>query len=188
MTASIQTTEPTELRAGDTWQWRREDLADYPASAWTLTYHFRNASAKFDVSAIADGDDYAVTVAKASTGKTPGWYDWVAVVADIAATQRFEVDRGRLEVLANYAPDAVLDGRSFARKMVDYIEAALLNRASGDQLDLINASLADRGITRDKAGLITLRSHFLTEVRREEHAEAVRQGLGGKNRMVVRFR
>lgn len=187
MSADIPTTEPTSLRAGDTWAWRREDLSDYPASGWTLVYHFRNASTYFDVTAAADGDAYAVSVAKASTGKTPGWYDWVAVVTDTGNTERYEVDRGRVEILANYAAAAVLDGRSWARKMLDYIESALLSRATADQLDLVNATLADRGIQRDKAGLITLRSQFKAEVAREEHAEAIRQGLGGKNRLLVRF-
>ncbi len=188
MTATIPTTEPTALRVGDTWQWRREDLADYPASAWVLTYHFRNAAAYFDVTATADGAAHAVTVAKAtSAGKTAGWYDWVAVVADLAGTVRYEVDRGRIELLPNYSAAAVLDDRSFPRKMVEAIEAVLLTRASADQLDLVNATLADRGITRDKSGLIALRSQFLAEVAREEHAEAIRQGLGGKNRLLARF-
>ena len=108
MSADIPTTEPTSLRAGDTWAWRREDLSDYPASGWTLVYYFRNATAYFDITASADGDAYAVSVAKASTGKTPGWYDWVAVVTDTGNTERYEVDRGRVEILANYAAAAVL--------------------------------------------------------------------------------
>ena len=53
MAQSIPTTEPTRLRAGDTWQWRREDLSDYPATAWTLTYWFRNSTDHLDVSAAA---------------------------------------------------------------------------------------------------------------------------------------
>lgn len=186
MSADIPTTEPTSLRAGDTWQWRREDLADYPASAWTLTYYFRNASAYFDVTATADGDAFAVSVAKATTaGKASGWYDWIAVAT--SATERFEVDRGRVEILPDYSAAAVLDGRTWARKMLDYVEAELLSRGSSGQLDLINAALGDRSLSRDKAGLISLRSQLKAEVSRDEHAEAVRQGLGGKNRLLVRF-
>ena len=68
MTATIPTTEPTELRVGDTWQWKREDLSsDYPATSWTLTYYFRNATAYFNVVATADGVHFEVTVAKATT-------------------------------------------------------------------------------------------------------------------------
>ena len=187
MSADIPTTEPTSLRAGDTWAWRREDLSDYPASGWTLVYYFRNATTYFDVTAAADGDAYAVSVAKASTGKTPGWYDWIAVVTNTGDTERYEVDRGRIEILANYSAAAALDGRSWARKMLDYIEAALLSRATSDQLDLVNATLDSRSIQRDKAGLITLRSQFKAEVAREEHGAAIANGLGGKNRLLVRF-
>ncbi len=185
MAATIPTTEPDSLRAGDTWAWRREDLDDYPASAWTLVYYFRNATSNFDITASADGDAYVVTVAKASSGKPSGWYDWVAVVT--SATERHEVDRGRLQVLPDYSVAAALDGRGFARTLVDYIEAALLDRASADQIDVIGAALADRSLTRDRAGMLTLRSHFLAEVRREEHAERIRQGMAGKNRILARF-
>jgi hypothetical protein len=183
MAVSIPTTEPTTVRAGDTWQWRREDLAaDYPASSWTLKYYFRNASNKFDITASADGDAFAVTVAKATTaGRASGGYDWVASVE--SATQRFDIGTGRLEVKHNYALDRSFDDRSFARRMLEAIEAALLDRASSDQLDLVNAALGDRSLQRDKAGLITLRSQFLSEVRREEKA-----GKGGDGgRIVVRF-
>src|SRR5574340_367386 len=78
MAYTAPTNEPSALRAGDTWSWRREDLGDYPASSWTLKYYFRNSSAKFDATATADGDDFEVTVAKATTaGYTVGWYDWI---------------------------------------------------------------------------------------------------------------
>lgn len=180
------TNEPSELRAGDTWEWRREDLSDYPAPTWTLSYYFRNAAAKFDITATADGTAFAVSVAKAtSAGKTVGWYDWIAVVDD--GTSRYQVDSGRLEVLPNLATDAVYDARSFARKMLDYIEAALLSRASSDQLDLINAQLEARSITRDKAGMIVLRSQFKREVAAEDNANRIANGLGNKNRLLVRF-
>ena len=180
--ATVPTTEPTAARAGDTWQWRREDLSDYPASTWTLTYYFRNAAQKFDVAATADGDLFAVSVAKATTAAyVVGWYDWVALVDD--GTSRHQVDEGRIEVEPDLALNSVYDARSFARKMLDYIEAALLSRASSDQLDLINAQLDTRSISRDKSGMITLRSQFLSEVRREEAAQ---KGVS-RNKLLVRF-
>jgi hypothetical protein len=174
-------TEPTQLRAGDTWAWTRS-LPDYPASAWTLTYHFRNSTSYFDVVAAADGDDYAVSVATATTsGHAPGWYDWIAFVAD--ADERYQVGSGRLEVLQDVAASVPYDGRSFARRMLDYIEAALENRASTDQLDLVNATMDARSIQRDRAGLLTLRSQFQNEVGREEQ---VRTGKY-KTRILARF-
>ena len=104
-----------------------------------------------------------------------------------AKTERFEVDRGRVQILPDWSAATANDGRSFARQMVDAIEASLLSRASSDQLDLVNATLADRGMTRDKAGLITLRNQMKAEVLREEQAEALRKGLGSKSKLLVRF-
>jgi hypothetical protein len=178
----IATTEPTSLRAGDTWAWTRS-LADYPASAWTLTYYFRNATAKFDIAATASGDGYAVTVAKASTGKTPGWYDWTAFVE--SATERHQVDAGRIQILPNVAADVVNDGRTFARRMLDAIESALESRATGDQLDLITAGTGDRNIGRDKDRLMQLRTQFRLEVRAEEDRERRANGGAGRNKILM---
>ena len=180
----ISTNEPTALRAGDTWAWRREDLTDYPAPTWALKYYFRNATAKFAITAAADGVAHAVSVAMATTAVyTVGYYDWIAVAE--SATQRYEVDSGRLQVLPNLATDAFYDARTFARKMLDYIEAALLNRASGDQLDVINAALADRSIARDKAGMMTLRTQFQQEIKAEDNRARIKNGGQPRNRMVA---
>ena len=179
---TVPTTEPASLRCGDTWQWRREDLSDYPAGTWTLNYYFRNATSHFDIAATADGSAYAVSVALATTaGYVPGWYDWTAFVTD--GTERYQIAAGRTEVLPDLATAKPYDGRSFARRMLDYIEAALENRASGDQLDLIDAQLADRRMVRDRAGLIALRSQFELEVKRQDQ---VRTGTY-KTRIVARF-
>ena len=187
MAQTIPTTEPTTLRAGDTWQWRREDLAsDFPAGTWTLTYYFRNAIGKFDVSASADGTSFAVSVAKATTAALPpGDWDWLAVVE--SATERFEADAGRLTIQPNLATSAPYDGRSFARRMLEAIESALESRATTDQLDLLNATLSDRGLQRDKGALIALRSQFQNEVKAEENAARIANGLGSKTRILTRF-
>jgi hypothetical protein len=178
----IATTEPTSLRAGDTWAWSRQ-LADYPATAWTLTYYFRNATAYFDIVATANGSDYAISVAKASTGKTAGWYDWTAFVE--SATERHQVDAGRCQILPNVSAAAVSDGRTFARRMLDAIEAALESRATGDQLDLISAGTGDRNIGRDKDRLMQIRTQFRLEVRAEEDKERRANGGAGRNRIVM---
>ena len=183
MAYTVPTTEPIALRAGDTWQWRREDLSsDYPASTWTLKYYFRNAAAYFDVVATADGINHAVSVAKADTAvRVVGSYDWIAVVE--SASERYEIDSGKLQVLPNLATAAAYDARSFARKILDYIEAELVARGSSGQLDLINAQLEQRSISRDRAGLLTLRSQFASEVKREE---SLQKGTDHR-RVLVRF-
>jgi hypothetical protein len=175
----IATTEPTSLRAGDTWAWTRT-LADYPASAWTLTYYFRNATAKFDVVATASGDSYAVTVAKASSGKTPGWYDWTAFVE--SATERHQVNAGRVQILPNVAADVVNDGRTFARRMLDAIEAILEGRATSSDIDRVSVGMEDRSHVQKPELLLPLRDRYRVEVRREEMA----QRAGSGSRILVR--
>lgn len=185
MAATVPTTEPAELRVGDTWAWRREDLTDYPASTWTLTYAFRNATAYFDVTAAADGDLFAVSVAKATTAsKTAGDYDWVAFVTD--GVTRTEVGRGLCTLLPDFGTAAARDGRTWARTLLDYVEAALLSKASADQLDLVRGVLAERQLQFDVPGLVALRSRLRAEVRNEEHAERIRQGLAPRNRILAR--
>lgn len=167
MAYTVPTTEPAALRSGDTWQWNR-DLGDYPADVWTLTYYFRNAASNFDIIATADGTAYAVSVAMSTTaGYTAGWYDWTAFVSN--GTERYQVGSGRLEVQPNLAAAAPYDGRGFARKMVDAIEAALLNRATSDQLDLISSAQGDRSITRDKDRLQVMLEKYRAEASREEN-------------------
>jgi hypothetical protein len=185
MAATVPTTEPVEARAGDTWQWRREDLSDYLAGdGWTLTYYFRNSAAKFSIAAAADGDLYAVSVAMATTaGYTVGDYDWTAFVE--SATERFQVASGRIEVLANFETDVVYDARSFARKMLDIIEAALLAEASADQLHVLETSLADRGMKFDRNKLPALRAQFRAEVQAEDNAARIKAGKTPRNRILA---
>lgn len=184
MSATIPTTEPTSLMIGDTWEWRRENLSDYPASEWTLTYYFRNTTEHFDVVADADGDVYSITVASAtSAALVSGDYDWFATVSKTG--YRYNVGSGRITLTANIAQAADYDARSFARKMMAYIEAALLDRATKDQLDLISATLEGRGVSMDKGGLIQLRREFMAELRTEENRLRVKQCRAGRNRIVI---
>lgn len=182
MAATLPTKEPSIARAGDTWQWRREDLSDYPASLWTLKYYFRNATAYFDVTATADGDLFAIAVAKATTAAiVAGSYAWIAVV--FSATERFEIDSGTLQVKPDFSAAAAIDARSFARTMLDSVEAALRAKATGGQLDLVKAALADRSMEYNTASLMTLRNQLQTEVRRETGKQ---NGID-QRRILVRF-
>ena len=186
MPTVIPSTEPTELRAGDTWQWRRDDVNDYPAPDWVLTYFFRNATHYFDVVAVADGAAHAVSVAKATTApRVAGEYDWIAVVT--SATERHEIGRGRLTVLPDFSAEAALDTRSHARFMLAAVEAVQKGRATTDQLDVIEATFADHGVKRSEGELNKLRSQYLGEVRREDEAAALRAGGPSRRRVLVRF-
>jgi len=185
MAVTVPVLEPAELRVGDTWAWRREDLSDYPASAWTLTYAFRNATAFFDVTATADGDVFAVSVAKATTAaRTAGRYDWTAFVSD--GTTRTEVARGVIDLLPDMGTAAARDGRTWAAQMLDYVESALLSKASASELDLVKAQLSERHLQFDVPGLVKLRQLLRAEVRAEDTASRIRRGLAPRNRILLR--
>lgn len=185
----IPTNEPTELRLGDTWEWRREDLSDYPASSWTLKYRFKNAAGGFEITAAADGDAFAVTVAAAVTAayaSGAGDYSWAAQVSAGAVVKT--VDSGVLKVLPNLfagsAGDAS-DQRSHARKVLDAIRAVIEGRASKDQEEY---SIAGRSLKRTPlADLIKLESTYSQRVAGETAAEALRNGLATGATIQVRM-
>jgi hypothetical protein len=186
--ASIQTTEPTSIQAGDTLAWRREDLStDYPASSgWALSYRIVNASGKFDISATADGAYFAILVAASTTASyTPGPYAWAAVVTK--TTERYTVGTGQLTVLANLNAAATADTRTSARKALDSVNAAL--ETYGAKAYVQDIQVGDR-IQRffSPGDFLGFRNRLMIEVAREEAAARLAAGLAPKNRLLVRFR
>lgn len=173
------TSELTEARAGDLWAWRREDLSsDYPASAWTLTYRFKNAAGGFEVVAVADGDYFEATVAAATTAAiAAGVYAWQARVS--SGTSYYTVDSGEFKVLPNlFAGSAgtASDQRTHARKVLEAIEAVLEGRATTDQEEYTigNRSLKRIAIT----DLLVFRDRYRMAVAREDQANGVPNNYG----------
>lgn len=176
MTAPIPTNEPLEARAGATWAWTKS-LTDYPASAWTLTYYFKQQGASgsyFSVAATASGADYAITVAAATTaGYAAGTWSWVAQVSG-GSSEVYEIDRGTLEILPKYTASAALDDRSHARICLDAIEAVMENRATQDQQEY---AIEGRSLKRMLiADLLRLRDYYRAQVFAENNAERRRNG------------
>lgn len=179
MSAPIPDQLPAEIRAGDTLIFTRSHV-DYPASAgWALAFKLVNASVTpISFSASASGDDYSVTVAAATTGTwQAGRYTWVetATLSGVRKT----LGSGEVLLLADLAALAAsYDGRTFARKMLEAIEAALVSAATASQLDLIDVTFAGRGQKRDRATLIAARDRYKREVQSEERAAGIKPGRG----------
>ncbi len=181
------TNEPIEARAGDTWSWRRDDLADYPAPTWVLKYRAKNAAGGFEIVAAADGAAHLVTVAAATTaGYTAGIYDWFAWVESGAV--KTTVDEGKITVKPDFragTATAALDARTHARKTLEAINAVIEKRATLDQQAY---AIAGRSLQRTPLpDLLKLRSQYQIEVKREEAAEAARNGLTPSGNVFVRF-
>ena len=149
--ATIPTIEPQTLALGDTVKWNRDDLSDYPAPTWTLTYWLYNATKSYSVVATANGVNHSVVITAAtSAAYVAGTYTWKAFVTTGSGStaERYEVDSGTFIIQANPAilvSNAGLDDRSHVKKVLDAIRAVIEDRASKDQESF---SIAGRSLSR----------------------------------------
>jgi hypothetical protein len=181
---------PTQIRAGDTYTYTVTS-SDYPATdGWTLSVTLNNATTRKEVSAVANGADYDVTLASTDTD------DFAAGVCQMVEAvekgsgltlERHTIFAGSVTILANLAGATVAaDFRSHARKTLDAIEAAIEGRATRGQL--ASTVIGDRQVQYlAPEELIKWRSFYQSEVKREEAAERIAQGLDGGNRTLIRF-
>lgn len=180
--------EPTSFTAGDTLAWTRS-LADYPASAgWVLAYRFINATAKFDITSSASGNDHAISVlATTSAGYAAGTYSWQAFVTK--AAERFTVGTGVCVVEPNLAAvtAAGYDNRTPARKALDALNAGF--QQFGTNAHVQGYTIEGREMRyKTFADFMAARDRLVQEVAREEAAQRVSSGVASKNRLRVQFR
>lgn len=123
---TIPTCEPTELTAGDSWQWDRT-LSEYlPTDGWALEYVLVGAT-PFPINVTngrltVSGSVYQVRVPAADTaGLAAGTYRIAAFATK--GPDRFEVLRGSVTVLANLA--LLADGRTTTEKELALVDAAI---------------------------------------------------------------
>ena len=181
---------PTELIAGDTWEWR-ETLADYPASAWTATWYFQNAGGAFSVAGTADGDVHvAASAASVTAIRKPGSYYWRLTVEQSdgglpPVITRKTVDEGWTTIVPNPAKGGAFDHRTTARVVLDAIDAYLVDPTN---LAAASYSLGGRSLSRwSRTDLLVERDKWTQEVRTEEAKNAMAKGLGNPRRLYVRF-
>jgi len=184
----IPTIEPTEFYPGDTLKWNRQDLSDdYPASeGWSLTYYFRGPEGKFDISASADGDYFAVSVTPTTTATyKPGDYTWTTKVG--LGSDVYTIDHGSCTVQTDLATKgAGYDPRSHVKKVLDALEAAILKKASKDQLSTSVDGISIQRMTPEQ--ILLWYSKYKTMYKAELDAEKVSKGLATGNKILTRFR
>jgi len=175
----IPSSIPSELIAGNTWQWER-DYSDYPQPTWTATAYFENSAKTFNVAATASGTAHLFTIAAAtSAGYPPGRYRVRVRVTD--GSQVFIAESGWCDVEVDPAAAGTYDTRTPARKMLDAVEAFLIGNASTAQASM---TLNGRQISRwSLPDLTKWRDQLRAEVRTEEQGSNA--GLG--RNIKVRF-
>jgi len=179
--------EPKKIAVGDNAEWTAT-LPDYPASVWTLHYALFNAANAYNFDASASDDDHAVNLlASVTTAWIPGRYDWTAYVTN-TANERKVINQGVIIITPDPSKGTPYDGRSHARKMLEALEAALENRATKADLDMIRGTFGDRTIERKPEQLIMARDKYKSEVATEDRQAAIKRGDRVPRSVKVRFR
>lgn len=180
MAPTVPTTEPSLLRAGETWAWDVA-LSDFPPSdGYTLVYTLVGPS-KLTITAEAAGSVYQARASAAETADLlPGTYQWVAQASLPGADEEEEGDdelyptgrAGALTVLPNLA--VATTSVSHAAKTLPLVEAAIEAHLTGNMAGVkamnINGRAADRHSIEE---LYALRAKYAREVAAEQ---AIAQG------------
>jgi hypothetical protein len=186
---------PSEIRAGDTIQWRDDAGVDnlgntVGSSDYTLTYYlrFNAASEGATVVGTAYGTGWEFSIsAGTSAGFDAGTWYWQAVATKTGST--ITLGSGQSQVLAglNYTgTPAALDGRTQAQKDLDAVQAAIrtiINGGVAKEYTIGNRSLKKY----DLADLLALETKLKTDVNREQKAQLIANGLGNPFNLFVRF-
>ena len=186
---------PTTIRAGDTVKWRDNPTSDtfgneVNSDAWTLKYYLRTNTwgdgATITGSAYGTGWEFTIAAGTTTEFEAGTWY-WQAV-----ATKDSEVltlGNGRLEVTAalTYSGSpASFDGRSQAQKDLEAVQAAIRAIVSGGAVQ--EYRIGTRNLKKyELADLIQLEAKLKADVKREQQAELIANGLGNPRNMFVRF-
>ena len=190
-TANAPTTEPIEIIAGDFTQWKRTDLGtDYPNNLYTLSYVARaegTPARKIDLTATADGDDYLVAIPSAtSAAYTVANYHWDAYITRDSDSARARIDSGIFTIIADKVTSSD-DPRSLALKMLAYIEAAMLGRATNEQLDVLDYNIGETSASRDTEKLILHRQYWQRELVKANRKARARKGQSHSGIIGVKF-
>lgn len=186
---------PSQIRAGDTIQWRDVEGVDNLGNAissadYVLTYYLRTNTASEGATVVgsAYGTGWEFTIAAGtSTGFDAGTWFWQAVATKAGST--ITMGSGQLTVLRSLsytgAPGAV-DGRSQAQQDLDAVQAAIRALVSGGAVQ--QYSIGSRSLTKMRLeDLMTLESKLKADVKREQMAELMANGLGNPHNLFVRF-
>ena len=187
---------PAQIRAGDTVKWRDVASADVfgnpvsSADGWALYYYLRTntASEGATVTGSAYGTGWEFSIAQGTTAAfdVGQWY-WQAEARK--SGEHITLGAGQLEVLPglNYAGSpAAFDGRTQAQKDLDAVQAAIRSMISGGAV--AEYTIGSRRLKKmEMADLLTLESSLKAEVKREQKAALIANGLGNPHNIYVRF-
>jgi len=172
---------PSVIYAGSSVDDWTENFSDYQAPTWDCSLVLVSDAGRFEFAATDNGAGHKFALTKTQTAPVPaGTYHWRISVTD--GTDSYVVQEGVVDVRASLS-DAT-DTRTHARKVLEAIEDVLEGRPSeADQVSIGGRSLTRMPI-RD---LLHFRAIYRQEVRNEEDAHRLNNGLNARNIIRVRF-
>jgi hypothetical protein len=175
-------------------RWRDEASTDnlgnpIDSGSWTLTYYLRTNTASEGATVVGTasgtGWDFALAAATSAGFDAGQWY-WQAIAT--SGSDKVTVGAGQLQVLAalEYAgTPGAFDGRSQAQIDLDAVQAAIRAIVSGGAKQY---SIGSRSFTKlDLSELMERESKLKAEVKREQMADLIANGLGNPHNLFVRF-
>lgn len=185
--ATIPTSEPSFVVAGDSICWQRAFPEYPPSSGYSLRYILRYAQHVIVLDSAAVGQVHQISATPAvSAVWAAGEYAYQFYA--IKAGERHTLGTGRMTVKPDFAaqPDGV-DPRSLARKALADAEAAFANYTATNGA-VSEYWIADRKMKyKDASQIIAAITYWRTQVAREDAQERINQGLSPRNRVQVRF-
>ena len=182
--------EPLKFYAGETVKWKRTDLADFPASSYTLYYTLVKDGTRITFNSSQDGstENHSVTLAHGTTASyTVGVYHWT--VEARSSSEVYVVDSGVMEILTDFAEQSSgYDDRSTAKKMVDAYESLFANQITNQTIEQLSYSIGGRSISKLSAEQLRLEYFRWKQIYKAElDEERIQNGLGTRKRILTRF-
>lgn len=189
---------PSKIRAGDFIQWKlnaTNDVYGNPISSpdWTVSYFLRTNKSKVGTSiqSTPDGDDFKFEIPSATTVQFSKGDWFYQAVANKSGNQKQTIATGKFIVLPSLeftgTTPRPFDGRSDTRKTLDLIEKAIDDIVANGGVQ--EYKIGTRSAKKYELGeLYILRTKYLAQLRLEEQAETMANGLGNPRAMFVRFK
>ena len=185
---------PSTIQAGDTIQWRDVESADnlgnvVSSADYSLTYWLRTNTASEGSSvtgtAYGTGWEFTISAATSSAFDAGTWY-WQAIASKAGSVITLGAGQLTVERALSYAgTPGAFDGRSQAQIDLDAVQAAIRTIISGGAKQY---TIGSRSFTKlDLGELMERESKLKAEIKREQMAELIANGLGNPHNLFVRF-
>ena len=187
---------PSEIRAGDTVKWRDDSSTDVfgneiKSDEWTLKYFLRTnvtpTAHTATGSVYGTGWEFTISATDSADFEAGDWY-WQAIATKGAESLTLGYGNLTVEASLSYTGSAApqYDGRTQAQKDLEAVQTAIRTLIAGGAVQ--EYKIGNRNLKRyDLPDLIQLEGRLKAEVKREEQAELIANGLGNPRNMFVRF-